>query len=101
MFLRYFDANLRRHGIQFEVGKVYETNVNESDDFPYKLDTVFDYFESIEEAKRETIGMPREKKRFCEIEVLGKVLFHEPSQRHGTNRIRIIREVDIYQEGVM
>lgn len=101
MRVKCFDVNLRRHGLQFEVGKVYETDTKGLSDFPFRIDTVFDYFETVEEAKKETRGMPREKKRFCEIEVLGKVLFHEPSQRHGTNRIRIIREVNIYQEGVM
>ena len=90
MFIKGFDENLRCRGYQFEIGKVYDTG---ADDEKLELcsDTVFHFCRSLEKVHTHYSANPKENNRFCEIEVLGRLV--EDEEKCGSNKIKIVREI--------
>lgn len=90
MKIKGFDKNLCCRGMQFEIGKVYDTKANE-DKLELCSDTVFHYCNTIQNVH---IFYPVEginNNRFCEIEVLGKEI--TDGIKCGSNKIKILREI--------
>ena len=90
MFIKGFDENLRCRGYQFEVGKVYDTG---ADDKKLELcsNTVFHFCRNLEKVHNHYSANPKENNRFCEIEVLGRLV--EGEEKCGSNKIKIVREI--------
>ena len=88
MYIKGFDKELKCRGMQFEVGKIYETGASD-DELEYCTDTVIHFCESL----RDVHGYysVNETNRFCEVEPLGKVV--KEDGKLGTNKIRIVREI--------
>ena len=87
MYIKGFDKDLCCRGMQFEVGKTYDTGANP----PLKIcsSDVFHFCESIN-AVHEYYRVDIDN-RFCEIEVLGDIV--QEDNKIGSNKIRIVREI--------
>lgn len=87
MYIKGFDKDLCCRGMQFEVGKTYDTGANP----PLKIcsSDVFHFCESIN-AVHEYYRVDKDN-RFCEVEVLGDIV--QEDNKIGSNKIRIVREI--------
>ena len=87
MYIKGFDKDLCCRGMQFEVGKTYDTGANP----PLKIcsSDVFHFCESIN-AVHEYYRADADN-RFCEVEVLGDIV--QKDNKIGSNKIRIVREI--------
>ena len=94
MKIKGFDKNLCCRGMQFEIGKIYDTGAKD-DEIRLCSDTVFHYCDSIQKVHDYYSCAPDSQNRFCEIEVLGAEISDE--SKSGTNKIRIIREITGYE----
>ena len=90
MKIKGFDKNLCCRGMQFEIGKTYDTGAKD-DEIRLCSDTVFHYCDSIQKVHNYYSCAPDSQNRFCEIEVLGAEISDE--SKSGTNKINIIREI--------
>ena len=90
MYIKGFDKDLRCRGMQFEVGKEYSTGVADAD-ISLCTNTVFHFCDSLRKVHTHYSVIPEEDNRFCEIEVLGALVFD--GTKCGSNRIRIVREI--------
>ena len=92
MYIKGFDKDLKCRGMQFEVGKTYETGASD-DELECCTDTVIHFCESL----RDVHGYYHvdTTNRFCEVEPLGKVV--KEGDKLGTNKIRIVREIVGYE----
>ena len=90
MKIKGFDKNLCCRGMQFEIGKTYETGAKDNE-ISLCSDTVFHYCDSIQKVHDYYSCAPDSQNRFCEIEVLGAEVSDE--EKCGSNKIRIVREI--------
>ena len=90
MFIKGFDENLRCRDYQFEVGKVYDTGADE-EKLELCSNTVFHFCRNLEKVHNHYSANPKENNRFCEIEVLGRLV--EDEEKYGSNKIKIVREI--------
>ena len=90
MFIKGFDENLRCRDYQFEVGKVYDTGADE-EKLELCSNTVFHFCRNLEKVHNHYSANPKENNRFCEIEVLGRLV--EDEEKCGSNKIKIVREI--------
>ena len=90
MKIKGFDENLCCWGMQFEVGKTYDTGAKDNE---IKLcsNTVFHYCNSIEQVHSYYSCDPAQQNRFCEIEVLGAEI--TDGRKRGSNKIKLVREI--------
>ena len=90
MKIKGFDENLCCRGMQFKVGKTYDTGAKDNE---IKLcsDTVFHYCNSIERVHSYYSCDPAKHNRFCEIEVLGAEI--TDGRKCGSNKIKLVREI--------
>ena len=88
MFIKGFDKDLKCIGMQFEVGKIYETGASD-DELECCTDTVIHFCESLGDVHE--YYSVNEDNRFCEVEPLGKIV--KEDDKLGTNKIRIVREI--------
>ena len=88
MYIKGFDKDLKCKGMQFEVGKEYETGASD-DELKCCTDTVIHFCDSL----RDVHGYYEvdATNRFCEVEPLGKIVRED--DKLGTNKIRIVREI--------
>lgn len=90
MKIKGFDKNLCCRGMQFEVGKVYDTGAKD-DEIRLFSNTVYHYCDNIEQVHTHYSCNPANQNRFCEIEVLGAEVTDRG--KCGSNRIKIVREI--------
>ena len=90
MKIKGFDKNLCCRGVQFEVGKTYDTGAKD-DEIKLCSNTVFHYCNGIERVHSYYSCEPDKHNRFCEIEVLGAEIADD--QKCGSNKIKIVREI--------
>ena len=90
MKIKGFDKNLCCLGMQFEVGKTYDTGAKDNE---IKLcsNTVFHYCNSIGQVHSYYSCDPAKHNRFCEIEVLGAEV--TDGEKCGSNKIKLVREI--------
>ena len=88
MYIKGFDKDLKCRGFQFEVGKVYDTGYNEC--LELCTNTVFHFCDSLKKVDY-YYSCIDEKNRYCEIEVLGELIYDE--SKCGSNKIKILREI--------
>lgn len=90
MKIKGFDKNLCCRGMQFEVGKTYDTGAKDNE---IKLcsNTAFHYCNSIEQVHSYYSCDPAQQNRFCEIEVLGAEI--TDGRKCGSNKIKLVREI--------
>jgi hypothetical protein len=88
MYIKGFDENLCCRGMQFDVGKTYETGYPKKElkccsatviHFCDNLKSVHEFYDV------------RENNRYCEVEPLGDVV--KEDDKYGTNKIKILREI--------
>lgn len=96
MKIKGFDKNLCCRGMQFEIGKTYDTGAND-DELELCSNTVFHYCDSIQKV-HEHYRVDKDN-RFCEIEVLGREI--SDGEKCGSNKIRIIREITGDERNIM
>ena len=89
MFIKGFDEDLKCRGFQFEVGKVYDTGAKD-DELILCTNTVFHFCRSLQQVNK-YYSCNDENNRFCEIEVLGKLI--GDNNKCGSNKIKIVREI--------
>ena len=89
MFIKGFDKNLRCRGMQFEIGKTYDTGYTEN--LELCCCKVFHFCKSLEKVHAFYPARVEENNRFCEIEVLGELV--EDENKCGSNKIKILREI--------
>lgn len=89
MYIKGFDKDLKCRGMQFEIGKTYETGASDDELLKCCTDTVIHFCDSL----RDVHGYYSVDgtNRFCEVEPLGKVV--KEDDKLGTNKIRIVREI--------
>ena len=90
MKIKGFDKNLCCRGMQFEVGKIYDTGAKD-DEIKLCSNTVYHYCENIKRVHAYYSCNPDQQNRFCEIEVLGAEV--TDGQKCGSNKIKIVREI--------
>ena len=90
MKIKGFDENLRCRGVQFEVGKTYDTGAKD-DELSLCSSTVYHYCDSLQKVHQNYSAQPDSNNRFCEIEVLGAEV--TDGEKIGSNKIRIVREI--------
>lgn len=90
MKIKGFDKNLCCRGMQFEIGKTYETGAKDNE-ISLCSNTVFHYCDSIQNVHQHYSCNPNKGNRFCEIEVLGAEV--SDKEKCGSNKIRIVREI--------
>ena len=88
MYIKGFDENLCCRGMQFDVGKTYETGYPKKElkccsatviHFCDNLKSVHEFYDV------------RKNNRYCEVEPLGDVV--KEDDKYGTNKIKILREI--------
>ena len=89
MFIKGFDKNLRCRGMQFEIGKTYDTGYTEN--LELCSCKVFHFCKSLENVHEFYSAIVENNNRFCEIEVLGELV--EDERKCGSNKIKILREI--------
>lgn len=89
MFIKGFDKDLKCRNFQFEVGKVYDTGAKD-DELKLCTNTVFHFCRSLQQVHQH-YNCNDEDNRYCEIEVLGKLI--EDKNKCGSNKIKIVREI--------
>ena len=89
MFIKGFDKNLRCRGMQFEIGKTYDTGYTEN--LELCSCKVFHFCKSLENVNEFYSSKVENNNRFCEIEVLGELV--EDERKCGSNKIKILREI--------
>ena len=89
MFIKGFDKNLRCRGMQFEIGKTYDTGYTEN--LELCSCKVFHFCKSLENVHEFYSAKVENNNRFCEIEVLGELV--EDKRKCGSNKIKILREI--------
>lgn len=90
MKIKGFDKNLCCRGVQFEVGKIYDTGAKD-DEIRLCSNTVYHYCDNIEQVHTHYSCDPAKHNRFCEIEVLGAEV--ADGEKCGSNKIKIVREI--------
>ena len=90
MKIKGFDKDLCCRGMQFEIGKTYDTGAKD-DEIRLCSNTVFHYCGSIRQVHDHYSCDPALHNRFCEIEVLGSEITDE--EKCGSNKIKIVREI--------
>ena len=88
MFIKGFDKDLKCRGMQFEVGKIYDTGASDGE-LECCTDTVIHFCGSLGDVHE--YYNANGNNRFCEVEPLGKIV--KEDDKLGTNKIRIVREI--------
>ena len=89
MYIKGFDKDLKCRGFQFEVGGVYDTRYKKKE-LELCSETVFHFCDSLEKVDY-YYYCGNEENRYCEIEVLGELIYDE--NKCGSNKIRVVREI--------
>lgn len=89
MFIKGFDENLCCRGMQFEIGKTYDTGCTEN--LELCTDKVFHFCKNLENVDKFYSVRAEKNNRFCEIKVLGELV--EDELKCGSNKIKILREI--------
>ena len=90
MKIKGFNKNLCCRGMQFEVGKIYDTGAK-NDEIRLCSNTVYHYCDNIEQVHAHYSCNPVHQNRFCEIEVLGAEV--TDGKKYGSNKIKLVREI--------
>ena len=90
MKIKGFDKNLCCQGVQFEVGKTYDTGAKD-DEIRLCSNTVYHYCDNIKQVHTHYSCNPAHQNRFCEIEVLGAEV--TDGEKCGSNKIKLAREI--------
>ena len=90
MKVKGFDKNLCCRGVQFEVGKIYDTGAKDNE-IRLCSNTVYHYCDNIEQVHAYYSCNPAHQNRFCEIEVLGAEVTN--GEKCGSNKIKLVREI--------
>lgn len=90
MKIKGFDKNLCCRGVQFKVGKIYDTGAKD-DEIRLCSNTVYHYCDNIEQVHTHYSCNPAHQNRFCEIEVLGAEI--TDGRKCGSNKIKLVREI--------
>ena len=89
MYIKGFDKDLKCRGFQFKVGGAYDTGYKK-EELELCSETVFHFCDSLEKV-HEYYDCSNEGNRYCEIEVLGELIYDE--NKCGSNKIKILREI--------
>ena len=89
MFIKGFDKDLKCRDFQFEIGQTYDTGAKD-DELKLCTNTVFHFCRSLQQVHQH-YNCNDEDNRYCEIEVLGKLI--EDNDKCGSNKIKIVREI--------
>ena len=89
MLIKGFDENLCCRGIQFEIGKTYDTGCTEN--LELCTNKVFHFCKNLENVDKFYSVRAEKNNRFCEIKVLGELV--EDELKCGSNKIKILREI--------
>ena len=89
MYIKGFDKDLKCRGFQFEVGGVYDTGYKK-EELELCSETVFHFCDSLEKVHK-YYDCSNGGNRYCEIEVLGELIYDE--NKCGSNKIKILREI--------
>ena len=89
MYIKGFDKDLKCRGFQFEVGGAYDTGYKK-EELELCSETVFHFCDRLEKV-HEYYCCSNEENRYCEIEVLGELIYDE--DKCGSNKIKILREI--------
>ena len=90
MKIKGFNKNLCCRGVQFEVGKIYDTGAKD-DEIRLCSNTVYHYCDNIKQVHTYYSCNPAQQNRFCEIEVLGVEV--TDGVKCGSNKIKLVREI--------
>ena len=90
MKIKGFDKNLCCRGMQFKVGKIYDTGAKD-DEIRLCSNTVYHYCDNIRQVHTYYSCNPEQQNRFCEIEVLGGEI--TDGRKCGSNKIKLVREI--------
>ena len=90
MKIKGFNKNLCCRGMQFEVGKIYDTGAKD-DEIRLCSNTVYHYCDNIKQVHTHYSCDPACQNRFCEIEVLGAEI--TDGKKCGSNKIKLVREI--------
>ena len=90
MKIKGFNKNLCCRGVQFEVGKIYDTGAKD-DEIGLCSNTVYHYCDNIKQVHTYYSCNPACQNRFCEIEVLGAEI--TDGRKCGSNKIKLVREI--------
>ena len=90
MKIKGFNKNLCCRGVQFEVGKIYDTGAKD-DEIRLCSNTVYHYCDNIKQVHTHYSCDPACQNRFCEIEVLGAEI--TDGKKCGSNKIKLVREI--------
>ena len=90
MKIKGFNKNLCCRGMQFEVGKIYDTGAKD-DEIRLCSNTVYHYCDNIKQVHTHYSCNPVHQNRFCEIEVLGSEV--TDGEKCGSNKIKLVREI--------
>ena len=85
-----FDKYLKCRGMQFEVGKTYDTGAND-EDVELCSNTAIHFCDSLQNVHEYYSQNPDANNRVCEVEPLGKTVSN--NTKMGTNKIKILREI--------
>ena len=88
MYIKGFDENLCCKGMQFEIGKTYETGYPK-EKLECCSETVIHFCDNLQSVHGyySVLGT----NRFCEVEPLGDIV--KDDDKYGTNKIKIVREI--------
>ena len=89
MYIKGFDKDLKCIGFQFEVGGAYDTGYKK-EELELCSETVFHFCDSLKKVHG-YYDCSNEENRYCEIEVLGELIYDE--NKCGSNKIKILREI--------
>lgn len=89
MFIKGFNKDLKCRDFQFEIGKVYDTGAKDAE-LELCTNTVFHFCRSLRQV-HQYYYCDAKNNRYCEIEVLGKLI--EDENKCGSNKIKIVREI--------